>query len=62
MNRSTNYVLDMLQEEDDDDLDQINPIKDFGTLNLVAEFNSMEKFDAGASSARDQKSSGFLKI
>ena len=64
MNRSSNYVLDMLQEEEDDDMEPFTSLKDFGTASL-AEFNSLDKLDkleTGHMSARDRGNSGFLKI
>lgn len=63
MNRSSNYVLDMLQEEDDDDMEPFTSLKDFGTTSL-AEFNSLDKLEAGHSSAREREhgNSGFLRI
>ena len=65
MNRSANYMLDMLQEEDDDELDQLKSFEHFGThTGSLADFNSFDKLEGpGFATAREQHAnSGFLKI
>ena len=63
MNRSANYMLDMLEEEDENAMDQLKSFEQYGTGGL-AEFSAYDALDGpGFSTARDQAAAtGLLKV